>query len=368
MDGRGDSESAVKITDGEYNLNLDIDSDINGMTASTATSSNSHIGAEGSPSKGVRFIWDGEDPSEYGHGTGRGWLRISDDSVRECGIENVLAEGSSAFMLYYERVVVDVPGVYPSRRASDGSRSDGRESVGVPNGVEMGDGIGSVDRIEVGKAGRESEETLRPKTKTLVVNGSANTLVTVGVGVMTKQERPPISISTEGSCSGKLTTVGLEPRIIRSVDAGRKKSVPPSTVPSPTETTSDGTFVSPSVSTSTLASREQSVVSWTTSGSAGEETPTSNSIKGSLPNGTHSPPHAYISPNPNSSTLSFPHDPLETVSSSSTPTQASPPQSLSSSPSPSSSPSRPKPNTLKRKSKLSHSAGKKPPSIQLQYS
>ena len=37
-------------------------------------------------------------------GTGRGWLRISDDSVQECGIERVLQEGAGAFMLYYERV------------------------------------------------------------------------------------------------------------------------------------------------------------------------------------------------------------------------------------------------------------------------
>ena len=348
MDGRGDRGNAVKIADGEYNLNLDIDLGMTASTSSTSSTSNttnavhanSHLGTEG-------FIWDGEDPTEYGHGTGRGWLRISDDSVRECGIENVLAEGSSAFMLYYERVVVDVPGVYPSRRAPDGSTSDGRDSVGVPNGVEMGDGSGSVDGVEVGKAGRDSEETLRPRTKTVVVNGSANSLVTVGVGVMSKHERPPISISTE---SGR-------PRIIRSVDAGRKKSVPPSAAPSPTETTSDGTFVSPSVSTSTLASREQSVVS----SSASEELfkgPRSSSpdrYYGQLPNGTH----AYISPNPNSSTLSFPTPP---------PSEPSPPQSSSSSSSPSSSPSRPKPNTLKRKSKLSHSAGKKPPSIQLQHS
>jgi len=34
---------------------------------------------------------------------GRGWLRASDDSVREVGIETVLQEGSGAFMLYYER-------------------------------------------------------------------------------------------------------------------------------------------------------------------------------------------------------------------------------------------------------------------------
>ncbi|EIW61368.1 cysteine proteinase [Trametes versicolor FP-101664 SS1] len=35
---------------------------------------------------------------------GRGWLRISDDAVQECGLERVLQEGSGAFMLYYERV------------------------------------------------------------------------------------------------------------------------------------------------------------------------------------------------------------------------------------------------------------------------
>ncbi|OJT09507.1 Ubiquitin carboxyl-terminal hydrolase 16 [Trametes pubescens] len=36
---------------------------------------------------------------------GRGWLRISDDAVQECGLERVLQEGSGAFMLYYERVL-----------------------------------------------------------------------------------------------------------------------------------------------------------------------------------------------------------------------------------------------------------------------
>ncbi|KAH9854972.1 hypothetical protein C2E23DRAFT_883512 [Lenzites betulinus] len=35
---------------------------------------------------------------------GRGWLRISDDAVQECGIERVLQEGAGAFMLYYERI------------------------------------------------------------------------------------------------------------------------------------------------------------------------------------------------------------------------------------------------------------------------
>lgn len=45
---------------------------------------------------------------------GRGWLRISDDSVREVGIESVLQEGSGAFMLFYERVVMPRPSIYLS--------------------------------------------------------------------------------------------------------------------------------------------------------------------------------------------------------------------------------------------------------------
>ena len=389
MDGRGDEKERAE-KDGEHDLNLDL-VDLDGpTTVATTAKSSSASGREESPSTRPRFVWDGEDPSEYGPGTGRGWLRISDDSVRECGIENVLAEGTAAFMLYYERVVVDVPGVYPSRKMSGESGCDGRE---VRVGVEIGIGVRNADGTDgtdVEKAGRDSEETLRPRTKTIVMNGSVDTLASeVGVGVMTKQERPAIAVSTESSSifSGKPSSLGLEPRIIRSVEAGRKKSVPPSSPPSPTETSSEVIFVSPSASTSTLSSREQSVVSSTTEVSNAEGIPATEpkSIKSSpslaedryhnrLPNGTHSLPdlsHTHTHPRPNSNsngTVSFPslsHDQLENASPS-TPTQSTPPQS--SSPSPPSSPSRPKPHTLKRKSKHSHSAGKKPPSIQLRLS
>ncbi|RDX53725.1 cysteine proteinase [Lentinus brumalis] len=49
-------------------------------------------------------VRDDEWPDSARPGSGRGWLRISDDSVQECGIEHVLQEGVAAFMLYYERV------------------------------------------------------------------------------------------------------------------------------------------------------------------------------------------------------------------------------------------------------------------------
>ncbi|KIM76341.1 hypothetical protein PILCRDRAFT_98727 [Piloderma croceum F 1598] len=50
---------------------------------------------------------------DAGNRPGGGWLRVSDESVRECGIESVLQEGSGAFMLYYERVLQPRPGIYP---------------------------------------------------------------------------------------------------------------------------------------------------------------------------------------------------------------------------------------------------------------
>ncbi|KAM5534438.1 hypothetical protein V8D89_011905 [Ganoderma adspersum] len=60
-------------------------------------------------------------------GTGRGWLRISDDSVQECGIERVLQEGAGAFMLYYERVQQPRSLVYhaaPPRASQDTIRPE----------------------------------------------------------------------------------------------------------------------------------------------------------------------------------------------------------------------------------------------------
>ncbi|KAI0065866.1 cysteine proteinase [Artomyces pyxidatus] len=84
------------------------------------------------------YVRDGDD------GARSRWLRISDDSVSECGIESVLAEGSGAFMLYYERVVqppsVPIPkeseetlkpdGVLPDVPSSSvGSRSEEPERI-----------------------------------------------------------------------------------------------------------------------------------------------------------------------------------------------------------------------------------------------
>jgi ubiquitin carboxyl-terminal hydrolase 1 len=53
--------------------------------------------------------------------TGRGWLRISDDDVREVGIETVLSEGRGAFMIYYEYVLPIVGPAPPPTQAAIGA-------------------------------------------------------------------------------------------------------------------------------------------------------------------------------------------------------------------------------------------------------
>jgi ubiquitin carboxyl-terminal hydrolase 1 len=96
---------------------------------------------------------------------GRGWLRISDDSVKECGIETVVQEGSGAFMLYYERVVQSRPGIYPHHNSP-----------------------------------RSSEETLKPR-----VNGSTTSVASLDGDVVESRGRGVMG-----------------PRVVRSVVARRR--------------------------------------------------------------------------------------------------------------------------------------------------
>ncbi|KAF9463073.1 hypothetical protein BDZ94DRAFT_1236467 [Collybia nuda] len=148
---------------------------------------------------GPRYVWEDE-VQEDGRRPGKGWLRVSDDAVRECGIESVLQEGSGAFMLYYERAVQSRPGIYPH--------------------------------------GNGSEETLKPELRAVNLNGSVGSLVSeVGFGVLhrerpmdengeVKKKLPLANGSANGNGIGIGTgNIGSGPgRIVRSVAAGRKRS------------------------------------------------------------------------------------------------------------------------------------------------
>ncbi|CDO69582.1 hypothetical protein BN946_scf184759.g22 [Trametes cinnabarina] len=70
---------------------------------------------------------------------GRGWLRISDDTVQECGIERVLQEGSGAFMLYYERVQQPRPSPYSGspRGSEETVKAEASHAAVAMNGAEL---------------------------------------------------------------------------------------------------------------------------------------------------------------------------------------------------------------------------------------
>ncbi|TFK18075.1 cysteine proteinase [Coprinopsis marcescibilis] len=283
---------------------------------------------------------DDVDGSAAGPGTGKGWLRISDDSVEECGIETVLRDGTGVFMLYYERVVV--PGQAMPALALAGVRGLWGVGSAILQPASVGSAVGQVPVPAFGFGGgsvpfagsapssfgstassihtqfvqrnlnsvypakpsspssypypsssssstsmttnnanvslvrdrspRASEETLRPEVrlKTVDVNGSV--VSEVGVGVLGQREKdrqrererereqrsrslpipiPSSSTSASSSMSGMgLSGYHLEPRVIRSVDAGlvRGRSVGASSVHSTSSANSSpGSSVSVSV-------------------------------------------------------------------------------------------------------------------------
>lgn len=140
-------------------------------------------------------IRDDEDPSEAERNRpGHGWLRISDDSVSEVGIETVLQEGSGAFMLYYERVTQSRPGIYPL----------------------------------AGSSPRGSEETLKPLSVGLVTdpNMSTASLATVGIGNGNghgHHANGHVVVKTEEKADNRVPRM-LGPRIVRSVAPARGRS------------------------------------------------------------------------------------------------------------------------------------------------
>ena len=96
---------------------------------------------------------------------GRGWLRASDDAVREVGIETVLQEGSGAFMLYYERVRNEdkpssVP-VWSSHSRATTTTTDYGENDD-PN-----DDLGGIDDDD--DSGQENARTHRSQQQDVVV-------------------------------------------------------------------------------------------------------------------------------------------------------------------------------------------------------
>lgn len=118
-----------------------------------------------------------QEPGKWGGG---GWLRISDDEVREVPLQSVLAEAEGAFMLYYERVRTPAP---------------------APSPPPLG---GRVGQLAMHEDARSSEETVRPR-----------------------------DVLEEGTDERRgLERMGSVPRVVRAVAVGRGRSFSPALVAS----------------------------------------------------------------------------------------------------------------------------------------
>jgi ubiquitin carboxyl-terminal hydrolase 1 len=115
---------------------------------------------------------------------GRGWLRASDDAVREVGIETVLQEGSGAFMLYYERVRNEDKLSVPAWPSSHSRTPTGDDDDDVAREIDGGGGqekagtyhLQDVVKCELG------EEVVEEVEETLVIKARVVRSVSLGRG------------------------------------------------------------------------------------------------------------------------------------------------------------------------------------------
>jgi len=239
-------------------LQLESEEEHDGDKNATIGKANGHAAKvanySGSSSLGeARYFW--EDHTEEEVGTGRGWLRISDDSVAECGIETVLSEGTGAFMLYYEKAVHPRPTLYPAMLNGHGNGALRSEPIKIPisrSRLEHGnegyddDSTESVTDADGDAFSIGSEETLKPKMTVVDLNGSVGSLISeVGVGVknvakkdkskdaeklkakMEKHSSMSMSMyMPNSSASSSFSSSGFMPRVVRSVNARSRRNTP----------------------------------------------------------------------------------------------------------------------------------------------
>lgn len=139
-------------------------------------------------------------PDEPPVAPGRGWLRASDDAVREVGIETVLQEGSGAFMLYYERVGngEDRPSVWSTRHRGTSVDDDIAREV---DGGEKAQTLHSQDAPKW-ESNEEEKEKAVPVIRARVVRsvslGREDNDEDEGVeGVTVKQEAEEADLDSE---------------------------------------------------------------------------------------------------------------------------------------------------------------------------
>lgn len=178
--------------------------------------------------------WRVEDESslaalESRRGTGKGWMRISDDDVRECGIESVLQEGSGAFMLYYEKIVPE------SAQPSEKPESNGAAVTSDLDAVHraLNGEVAKAHRVyaveDDDRTPRCSEETLKP-TKINGFHKANGSVASLSSTLLESHSQPDAhsrgglqGVVSVGLSSSFPKTSWMEPRLVRSVSLSARQ-------------------------------------------------------------------------------------------------------------------------------------------------
>lgn len=224
------------------------------------------------------------------HTPGRGWLRISDDSVKECGIETVLSERSGAFMLYYERVVL--PGVYleTTPKSSEETLRPKDHPIEQQHILRRHNNE-SVSSFSVRNV-KNGYQDLSSSSLSSLASSSSDLGSRIGSGSESAEvKKGDASVNGYGHTNGFIVapvprkgTIG--PRVVRNVSMQRKRSnsVPP--LESGSSPLSNGSFVSSSSSsTSPISSSVNSVEKVQGQGSESRKSKSKGSRKGKDANG-----------------------------------------------------------------------------------
>ncbi|TDL29950.1 cysteine proteinase [Rickenella mellea] len=178
---------------------------------------------------------------------GKGWLRISDDSVDEVGIERVLGEGVGAFMLFYERVLpFPRPNVYPlacTPRSSEETVRPHEIHVNGLNGLNgMNGSAVSIATFSTLSIGENAEDELVTPPRTLRRASSSSEIAvgqwpgeapTLDSDAPIPVDRPPLSSETRETPSTPPTEAEAAVESVDEVHAAESEPTTPTMTSSP---------------------------------------------------------------------------------------------------------------------------------------
>lgn len=198
--------------------------------------------------------------SSSGYG---GWLRISDDSVKECGIEEVLREGSGAFMLFYERVTPTAGGTPVTMTGSASSMQSALSGYARPSGPAAAQAVPFwVATATTQKAGAIGIPNggLNPRSMPIPIPKSTSSSASSSNFAGSSSSSPSSSLSSSSSTTGSGVNAGLGDIYMSSTPHSSEETLRPSSVRHLRLTPTGGTAVGNGSSVSLVSSEGESDV------------------------------------------------------------------------------------------------------------